>query len=644
MNRKAVIKNLRIVLFSMSIITILFLIPLVFSQLISNAEHLDENRTFVSNVNDYVNALDNNWTTIPSTHYIRVTFDINLTKNNFIEIYARGSNSTIELYRNNGTSLLDQITEVDSESYYRFHLDGLSEGEALDTFDLLSVGDVDYDYILDSDWIAGNWYNLTGTDTANWFGSNNGRDATYDSTNDLVYIGLNSGLFGVYNRTSNITTDLSGTDTGNWIGTSDVQGVTYPVDNLIYLGVSEGRFGVYNQTSNISVNLSGTDTADWIGSVDGINEIVYASNNLFYLAIDNGKFGVYNQTSNITTDLSTTDTGNWVALSSIVDLAYDSARDLVYTGMVGGKFGVYNITSNVWTDLSATDAANWVGTSTVQSVVYDSIHNLTYTGISAGKLGVYNLTSNIWSDLSATDIDNWAGTQTTNAFAYDSTRDVIYTIMSSGYFGVYAASSVITSSCTTITSSTTLTSDVSSTGTCMVINASNVVLDCAGYTINYNGDGGNSVYGIHLPGSSPSHTNITVKNCIIQDINSSGSGNPGIRLINVDNSMFRNNTIYINGIGNNAGVEFQGGGDYITYLSNTITTTGGSNNYGIYTQGVYDNITSNIIITNGTGANNYGIRLSSSSNSIVYNNNISTIGTTDELNKGIYVENANADI
>src|SRR3990172_8917984 len=549
MNRKAVIKNLRIVLFSMSIITILFLIPLVFSQLISNAEHLDENRTFVSNVNDYVNALDNNWTTIPSTHYIRVTFDINLTKNNFIEIYARGSNSTIELYRNNGTSLLDQITEVDSESYYRFHLDGLSEGEALDTFDLLSVGDVDYDYILDSDWIAGNWYNLTGTDTANWFGSNNGRDATYDSTNDLVYIGLNSGMF-----------------------------------------------------------------------------------------------GVYNQTSNITTDLSTTDTGNWVALSSIVDLAYDSARDLVYTGMVGGKFGVYNITSNVWTDLSATDAANWVGTSTVQSVVYDSIHNLTYTGISAGKLGVYNLTSNIWSDLSATDIDNWAGTQTTNAFAYDSTRDVIYTIMSSGYFGVYAASSVITSSCTTITSSTTLTSDVSSTGTCMVINASNVVLDCAGYTINYNGDGGNSVYGIHLPGSSPSHTNITVKNCIIQDINSSGSGNPGIRLINVDNSMFRNNTIYINGIGNNAGVEFQGGGDYITYLSNTITTTGGSNNYGIYTQGVYDNITSNIIITNGTGANNYGIRLSSSSNSIVYNNNISTIGTTDELNKGIYVENANADI
>jgi len=43
-----------------------------------------------------------------------------------------------------------------------------------------------------TDWIAGNWYNLTGTDTANWFGSNNGRDATYDSTNDLVYIGLNN--------------------------------------------------------------------------------------------------------------------------------------------------------------------------------------------------------------------------------------------------------------------------------------------------------------------------------------------------------------------------------------------------------------------------------------------------------------------
>ena len=68
--------------------------------LITKAEHLDENRTFIEDVYDYVKEQDNNWTTIPEGHYIRVKFEKNLTSEKDITIYARIScaeNSTIRI-------------------------------------------------------------------------------------------------------------------------------------------------------------------------------------------------------------------------------------------------------------------------------------------------------------------------------------------------------------------------------------------------------------------------------------------------------------------------------------------------------------------------------------------------------------------
>ncbi len=55
--------------------------------LISKAEHLDENRTFVEDAYLEVSARDDVWKEIPDLHYIRVTFRQNLTSDKDITIY-----------------------------------------------------------------------------------------------------------------------------------------------------------------------------------------------------------------------------------------------------------------------------------------------------------------------------------------------------------------------------------------------------------------------------------------------------------------------------------------------------------------------------------------------------------------------------
>ncbi|MBI2042800.1 hypothetical protein HYT25_00225, partial [Candidatus Pacearchaeota archaeon] len=58
--------------------------------LVSKAEHLDENKNFISDIYEQVKELDGIWSEeIPDTHYVRVTFEKNLTNENDITIYPR---------------------------------------------------------------------------------------------------------------------------------------------------------------------------------------------------------------------------------------------------------------------------------------------------------------------------------------------------------------------------------------------------------------------------------------------------------------------------------------------------------------------------------------------------------------------------
>ncbi|PIO07681.1 hypothetical protein COU62_02790, partial [Candidatus Pacearchaeota archaeon CG10_big_fil_rev_8_21_14_0_10_35_219] len=117
---------------------------------ITKAEHLDENRSFISDIYDDVKELDGNWSeTIFDGDYVRVSFEKNLTFINDISVYARKvtGNPSIKVYEVNGTTLITSGGVVDNE-YLELFLTALS-GEQ-DTFDLLVTGgSVEIEHIID---------------------------------------------------------------------------------------------------------------------------------------------------------------------------------------------------------------------------------------------------------------------------------------------------------------------------------------------------------------------------------------------------------------------------------------------------------------------------------------------------------------
>ncbi|NMB66447.1 hypothetical protein GYA25_00060, partial [Candidatus Woesearchaeota archaeon] len=83
-----------------------------------DAEHLYENKTLIEDVYDYIKTKDNNWTTIPNNHYLRLQFETNLTSSRDITIYAKSSNentSTIEVYERNQTQLIATFENITNE-------------------------------------------------------------------------------------------------------------------------------------------------------------------------------------------------------------------------------------------------------------------------------------------------------------------------------------------------------------------------------------------------------------------------------------------------------------------------------------------------------------------------------------------------
>jgi hypothetical protein len=150
----------------------------------------------------------------------------------------------------------------------------------------------------------------------------------------------------------------------------------------------------------------------------------------------------------------------------------------------------------------------------------------------------------------------------------------------------------------------TLTQSITNGGTCINITASNVLLDCQGFTITYGTGGGVTGMGIDATNGANAMTNLTIKDCTIKKPSPLQASCYGIRLTRYNSSRIINNTIYTNG-----------------------TTT----NFGIYlTTNAQDNlIENNTIYANGTSTGSAGIYLvTASSNNVLRGNNITTFGTT----------------
>ncbi len=119
--------------------------------IVTNAQHLDENRTFIEDIYDSVKALDNIWSPeIKNNEYIRVTFQENLTNKNDITLYPKtiSGNPQITVFENNQTIPIATFSNIKNNAYNKVYLTNLQDSE--DTFDLqVTGGSLEIDHIID---------------------------------------------------------------------------------------------------------------------------------------------------------------------------------------------------------------------------------------------------------------------------------------------------------------------------------------------------------------------------------------------------------------------------------------------------------------------------------------------------------------
>ena len=248
------------------------------------------------------------------------------------------------------------------------------------------------------------------------------------------------------------------------------------------------------------------------------------------------------------------------------------------------------------------------------------------------------------------------------AFTSLTAATVVFNVTSGGN---YSIGSGLINACTNITTAGvyTLGGNIASVDSCLLINQSNVDLNCAGYTIFYGQDGGNNEWGINITSNQLAElTNITLRQCGVQRNVSAGSNNYGIKLFNVSTVLLSNLTVNVSGFGNNHGIY----GDWqrnISVWNSTIilnSTSGSTGSYGLYfysrTNGsiirgnsisarsrlgstalllegnvIYTDVSYNTLSTNGTSSINYGAYLSTFVSYTNFSHNtINTFGTSTD--------------
>jgi uncharacterized repeat protein (TIGR01451 family) len=213
---------------------------------------------------------------------------------------------------------------------------------------------------------------------------------------------------------------------------------------------------------------------------------------------------------------------------------------------------------------------------------------------------------------------------------------------------------------------TVLTEDVTSNDTCVIFNASGITLDCAGYQIVYNNDGGNNIYGAHANRKA----NIAVINCNFLDNTTNGSNGRAIFLEVTNFSRIANNTIFAQGGSSTNAIRLSTSDDVLIEI-NTITTnsTSTSSTEAIYLTDSPDvnissntilgtrfdgglslqisshrvRITSNTIATGPEGFTLQAMDIDSSNDLFIFNNTIRTNGSGGS-NHGIKLRSDNTTI
>ena len=299
------------------------------------AEHLDSNRSFISDIYDDVKALDGNWSeTINDSEYVRVTFEIALDNTRDITVYPRvvsGNNTKIEIYEADGTELIAQFDNLTDNELNKVYLTNLNGTQ--DVFDLKIIGgDVEFDWIIDPATSINVDLNSPENDTTLYdtFRILNSTVTYVNSspTNMTVYIYANNDSNGLNNSDglvyiaknvvngSDITYNLTALpvkpsedglvglwhfDNLSWFGENDTYVYDFSgngndgviVDVAIPFNASAGKFGgAFNYTGSIgkkgfktpAAGLNGTSSftmTAWIKPVSSIEAVVINRGNAF---------------------------------------------------------------------------------------------------------------------------------------------------------------------------------------------------------------------------------------------------------------------------------------------------------------------------------------------------------------------------
>jgi alpha-tubulin suppressor-like RCC1 family protein len=419
---------------------------------VTKAEHLDENRTFVSDVYDSVRALDGSWSeTIPANDYVRVTFEIPLDSTRDITLYPRTVNGTpkIEVYEKDGNETIASFDSLIDNQYNKVYLINL--GGTQDTFDLKILnGSIELDHIIDP---AGSMI-ITLNSPANYSTGNSLSPKLNVSVNNSLANTMNVTFWNKMNSISTGNTHTCGIisngsamcwglgtsgQLGNGPGTTSNNSVYVNTTNT-FVAISAGNTHTCGIIPNGSAMCWGAGTQGQLGygGTTQQNNPVYVNITNLFVAISAETFsGAGSHSCGITTDgramcwgygfngqLGIGNTSN-----SRVPIYVNTTNTFVAISASGSRScGIISNGSAMCWGMGTSGKLGYGGTSQQNNPVYVNTTN-TFVAISAGSSHTCGIISNgsaiCWGLGTSGQLGNGPGTSSNNPVYVNTTNTFV---------------------------------------------------------------------------------------------------------------------------------------------------------------------------------------------------------------------------
>lgn len=291
---------------------------------------------------------------------------------------------------------------------------------------------------------------------------------------------------GIYEKTLSLPI-INDTSWWNSAGIAATQSsCSLPAHKVIFFGGDSGRFGYYNTTRNVTINLMNKDPADWVGSMN-LDSLACAGDSVYFVSSsgDTDKFGYYNLTTdkvtnlynstgmeimnsfalvydndsnrifgtnfyydianNVTINYSDTGMGEARTVSSIRGLVYSPNDKRVYMSGTKDRFYYYDVATNVTHNITST--AEWMnGIGNYYNLAHDPFTNLIYISRYQENTfwGAYNITDNITYGLYNSS-NNWLAADNYRAdLEFNKDNRLLYFATGSNFLGYYNITTNIT--------------------------------------------------------------------------------------------------------------------------------------------------------------------------------------------------------